>query len=595
MPIGSNDLPRWNLDSIYPAFDSHEYLHDKEILKEKIEDCAALSVTLRKQFNQLSRSFLFGVIRAFESAQDMAETLNAYTEAVYTADTRNEEALKEINALDMQCLPLKKILVEFQQTLFQHRDEIMNALELHPEYADYRFFIEESVKKATHQLLPDQEELVADLSRSGADAWARLHESMSSNLSIVWNPDTGEQKTVTALRELAFSPDRTIREKAYRTELTAWQNVERPIAACLNGIKGWSITIDKRRRWETPLHKSAFQSRIEPETLHTLVETVEESLPIFRRYLHLKAKLLGIPVLRFYDLFAPVGTKNSRTWTWEESADFIVTQFSAFDPDFGAFAKRAFDSQWIDAGGREGKVGGAYCTDFPLRGESRILCNFDGSFDSVSTVAHELGHAWHHECIKDLPRSQSQYPMTLAETASTFAETIVFEGALAAASPEERIGLIEGNLKDCCQTAVDILSRFYFEKAVFEQRERSELSPAEFCALMIESQKRTYDDSLDPEFLHPYMWAVKSHYYSAALPFYNYPYAFGQLFSLSLYAQAQKQGPDYKESYRKLLRTTGQASAESVAALTGFNIRNREFWLHGVSLIEQRVREIDSQ
>jgi oligoendopeptidase F len=290
----------------------------------------------------------------------------------------------------------------------------------------------------------------------------------------------------------------------------------------------------------------------------------------------------------------------SKRWTWAEAAEFIVRQFAGFDPEMGAFAQKAVSRSWIDAPGREGKVGGAYCTGFPLagqdgdRGEVRILCNFEGSFDSVFTLAHELGHGWHHEAIRDLSRFRTAYPMTLAETASIFAETVVFEGALSAAESDgERLSLIEGNLKDCCQVIVDILSRFYFETALFERRDRAELSPRELCELMIDAQKRTYGEGLDGDLLHPYMWAVKSHYYNSGLAFYNYPYAFGQLFSLGLYARARAEGSGFARTYRDLLRLTGQASAGEVAASAGFDIEDSAFWQGGIALIARRAEEFE--
>jgi oligoendopeptidase F len=239
---------------------------------------------------------------------------------------------------------------------------------------------------------------------------------------------------------------------------------------------------------------------------------------------------------------------------------------------------------------RDGKIGGAYCTGFPLVGVSRILCNFDGSFDSVSTLAHELGHAWHHEIIKGLSRARSGYPMTLAETASVFAETIIFEGALKEArTAEERLFLIEGNLKDCCQVIVDILSRFYFEKALFERRQKAELSAEELCTLMLDAQKKTYGTGLDR--CHPYMWAVKSHYYSAGLGFYNYPYAFGQLFSLGLFSKQGQAG--FADSYKAMLKLTGSATAEDVARSAGFDVGDAAFWRSGLEVIERRVGEME--
>jgi pepF/M3 family oligoendopeptidase len=376
--------------------------------------------------------------------------------------------------------------------------------------------------------------------------------------------------------------------------------MELPLAASLNGVKGWALTVDARRGWPSPLEKSFFQSRISAGTFEALCAAMESSLPMFRGYLKNKARALGLETLAFYDLFAPLGSKEhsgSRTgakkWSWEAATEFIVRCFDSVDSGMGNFARHAFALSWIDAQERKGKVGGAYCTDFPLTGESRILCNFEGSFDSVITVAHELGHAWHHELIKELPRTQNAYPMTLAETASIFAETIVFEAALKEAGHDERISLIEGSLKDCCQVICDILSRFYFEKEVFARRSRGELSPAEFCGIMTGAQKASYGDGLDAKLLHPYMWAVKSHYYSAALGFYNYPYAFGQIFSLALYAEYQKEKELFPGRYRDLLKVTGSASAEETAGLAGFNIEDPAFWEQGIALIAARAAEFE--
>jgi pepF/M3 family oligoendopeptidase len=597
MPNGSRTqttgLPRWDLSPIYPSFDAPEYRADRKRLAERI---AAFLALLEAPFPasgvREGAPALLALIRSYEEAVAVEENLSAYAQAVYTTDTRNGRALAEINALDEAGLPLAKGAVLFRNLLAEHRDFVCSALEADKGLEPYAFFIRESLEKAAYQMAPELEDLANDLSRSGGNAWSRLQEAVASTVQAVWDPAAGERKTVSALRDLAFNPDREIRERAYRAELEAWRSMEIPLAASLNGVKGTALTVDKRRGWKSPLAKAAFQSRLSEKALNTLIAALESALPLFCRYLKAKARCLGLKTCAFYDLFAPLGASVKR-WTWEETGTFIEDQFARFDPDMGGFARRAIDRRWIDAEGREGKVGGAYCTDFPLAGESRILCNFEGSFDSVTTVAHELGHGWHHEVIKDLGVLQSRYPMTLAETASIFAETLVFEGALSGAPADERLGLIEVNLKDCCQVIVDILSRFYFERALFERREQAELSPEELCALMIDAQKKTYGDGLDQELLHPYMWAVKSHYYSTGLGFYNYPYAFGQLFSLGLYARAKEEGPDFAGTYRELLRRTGRGSAKEVTEAAGFNIEEDGFWQKGLGVIAARAAEFE--
>jgi pepF/M3 family oligoendopeptidase len=589
--------PRWDLSSVYPSFDSPEYRRDIALLGEKTAAFLRLLETPLPSGPALAPE-LIRLLELYGEAGDLRENLAAYAEAVYTTDTRDNRALAEINAIEAAALPLGKAAVIFRNRLAEAKGPVTEALETAPVLGPYGFFLRESLEKAAYQMSPELEDLANDLARSGGDAWSRLQEALSSTVTAVWDEASGERKTVIALRDLARSPDRGVRERAYRAELEAWGSVEIPLAASLNGVKGTALTLDKRRGWKTVLQKSAFQSRISEKCLEALIGVMEDSLPLFRRYLKAKASLLGIGSCAFYDLFAPLGAA-SKEWTWDEAAGFVVRQFAGFDPDMGAFAEKAISRRWIDALGREGKIGGAYCTAFPLagrgvspRGEIRVLCNFDGSFDSVFTVAHELGHGWHHEVLKGLNRFRTAYPMTLAETASIFAETIVFEGALGAAGDEDRLSLIEGNLKDCCQVIVDILSRFYFETALFKRREQAELSPGELCALMIDAQKRTYGDALNED-LHPYMWAVKSHYYNSGLGFYNYPYAFGQLFSLGLFARARAEGSGFSRTYRELLRLTGQASAGAVAAFALFDIEDSVFWQGGAALIEKRVEEFE--
>ena len=600
MPAGTESAPEWDLSSIYPSFDSPDYRRDLGLLGEKTAAFLGLLETPLPSGSALAPA-LIRLIGVYGEAGDLRENLSAYAEAIYTADTRDSRALAEINVIEAAALPLGKAAVIFRNRLAEAKGPALEALETAPVLQPYGFFIRESLEKAAYQMDSDLEDLANDLARSGGDAWARLQEAVSSTVTAVWDESTGERRTVIALRNLAHSPDRDIRERAYRAELAAWQSMEIPLAASLNGVKGTALALDRRRGWKTAVQKSAFQSRISEKALDALISVMEGSLPLFRRYLKAKARLLGIGACAFYDLFAPVGG-SSKQWSWSEAVEFIVRQFARFDPDMGAFAQKAVSRRWIDAPGREGKIGGAYCTDFPLagrngetpRGESRILCNFDGSFDSVFTVAHELGHGWHHETLKDLSRFQTAYPMTLAETASIFAETIVFEGALDAAGDDgDRLALIEGNLKDCCQVIVDILSRFYFETALFERRDQGELSPGELCALMLDAQKRTYGDGLDGDLLHPYMWAVKSHYYNSGLAFYNYPYAFGQLFSLGLFARARAEGPGFARTWRDLLRLTGQASAGEVAASAGFALEDAAFWQGSVALIAKRVEEFE--
>ena len=596
---GSENLPLWNLDEIYPGFDSDRYAQAKARAKGIAEECIA---RYRAGIEGDTADWLAESLALNDRAGSLFATLSAYAYARYSTATRDPASMAELNGVEALQLGWKESAVLFRNALASRRDEILTLLRAPGQdarIAPYAYHVEQELFWQSKQMDPALEALADDLGRSGADAWSRLQETISSNASMVWDEAIGERKTVVQLRNLASDPDRAVRAKAYGKELEIWKSAEIPMAAALNGLKGSVNSLNARRGWATALDKSTAQARMSRASLDALIGAMEDSLPMWRRYLKAKAKLLGVPSLAFYDLFAPGAAPGAAepalpTFSWDETRAFVCEKFASFDPARGDFAARAFAGSWIDARPREGKVGGAYCTDFPDAKVPRVLCNFDGSFGALSTVAHELGHAWHAECIKDRPWALQQYPMTLAETASIFAETVIAESALAAASPAGKLALTEMHLQDSCQVIVDILSRFYFERAVHEEREKGEIPAARFCELMLDAQARTYGEGLDPNLRHPYMWAVKGHYYIPSLSFYNFPYAFGQLFGLGLYERYLHEGTSFRATYRALLASTGAASCVDVAKSAGFDIEKKDFWVSSLSVFARKTEEFEA-
>lgn len=394
------------------------------------------------------------------------------------------------------------------------------------------------------------------------------------------------------MRNLARDPDREVRRRAYEAELAAWERAALPIAAALNSIKGQVLTLNRRRGWASPLDASLFDNGIDRATLDAMMTAAREFFPDFRRYLRAKARLLGVERLAWYDLFAPVGA-SGRNWQFSDAEAFIVTQFARYSQRLGAFAARAFRERWIDAEPRAGKVGGAFC--MPLRRDkSRILVNHNSSADSVFTLAHELGHGYHNLNLAQQTMLNRDTPMTLAETASIFCETIVRNAALQDATREETLEILEAFLSGACQVVVDITARFIFETALFEQRTVRELSVSELCALMTDAQKQTYGDVLDERTLHPFMWAVKGHYYSSGFSFYNYPYMFGLLFGLGLYAEYQRAPEAFQARYDNLLASTGLASPIDLAAQLGFDLRAPAFWRASLNVIRNDIDRFEA-
>ena len=580
-------IPRWNLDSIYSSLEGEDFEADMkalktltEQLKTHISGCQDL-----RDFNAWFKTTL----DLMQTTWDTIDTLGAYAHALLTVDTSDEKAMHGLNKVDEIALDVKAVYVKVLNAFATHKESVRNLINNDESLKRYAFVIEELLEEQRHQMSEAEEALAADLNRSGTDSWSRLQQAVSSSSETIWDEETQERKTVIQLRSMAFDPDRNVREKAFNKELSIWKLHETAFAYALNGVKGTTITLDKKRGYKDPLERSVKQARITDTVLEALIGSIESYLPMFRRYLKAKAKLMGLPKLAFFDLFAPVGLTHQK-YSFDAAKEFIIENFSAFHLPLGEFAKMAFEKQWIDAESRVGKVGGAYCTSMPLRKETRVLCNFDHSFDSVSTIAHELGHAYHDKVTSELPALLRNYPMTLAETASIFSQFIIFQGALKHANTDERLSLIEGFLQDSTQVCVDILSRFYFEKDVFEKRVHGDIMADELSRMMVDAQKRSYGDALEETQLHPYMWAVKSHYYSSGLSYYNYPYAFGQLFGLGVY-QLSQDYDDFGARYDQLLHTTGMYSAPEVTAKIGCDITTEAFWKKSLDLINTYVDE----
>ncbi|MDC7237666.1 MAG: M3 family oligoendopeptidase [Sphaerochaetaceae bacterium] len=565
-------LPHWNLDEIYTGCNSDDFNFAINACRE---NCTRVKALVK------DNGAIEEVIKTWEKVLDTFETLDAYTSVLLSVETNNTDYLYALNRVSKLSLTVNNLEVIVINFLADNRTAVLNALD--NELKEYSYVIKELLEKHNHLKSQEVEAVAADLNRSGTEAFERLQEALISRTVIEYK---GEMKTVTELRNMAFSKEREIRKEAFEKEVQLLKNNEIAYAAALNGVKGSTITLDELHSYE-PLKRSLIQSRIDEKIINSLISTLEKNLPLFRKYLNKKAEMLNLDHLAFYDIFAPIG-EDVKRYEFEDAKDFILDKFYGFSKEMGDFAKKAFDNNWIDAEPRKNKVGGAYDVGFPDAGVSRILCNFDYSYNGLSTLAHELGHAYHDSVV--LPKSHllRTYPMTLAETASIFSETIVLQGALERASESEKISLIETFLQDTTQVCVDILCRFYFEREVFEKRKESELSSEEFCQIMVESQKKTYGTLSE---YHPFMWAVKGHYYSSAFSFYNYPYAFGQLFALGVFAQKQKLGDAFAPKYRRMLENTGKDSAKNVASLLDCDIESEEFWQSSIDIVATYVED----
>lgn len=582
---------RWNLDKIYSCFEAEEFTKDVEKFDKFIEDFSDLADNKQKLSCE---KFLETYVIEGEKFANIAHKLFAYCQLALSVDSKNQVALKNLEILQEKSTALAESEAKIEKWIgsLENLDEIINGSQI---LKEFKFYLVEKASKAKYILSEKEEVIIAKMQNTGSNAWSKLRDLATANLTVDIKIDGIQTKLpLTVVRNMAYDKDGEKRRKAYEAELKAYEKIEDTLAACLNGIKGEVITICKLKGYSSVMEKTLIDSRMDEETLNTMIQAIQESLPSFRKYYKAKAQLLGHENgLPFYDLFAPIGEVNMK-FTYEEAKKFIVENFNSFSKELGAYAKKAFEENWIDAEPRKGKVGGAFCFNIHAIGESRILSNFSGNFNDVITLAHELGHGYHGECLKNERALNSNYPMPIAETASTFCETIVKKAALKTAKNKEALVILERSIADSGQVIVDILSRYLFETDLFKLREEGSLSADQLKESMIKAQKEAYGDGLDENHLHPYMWLNKPHYYDADTNFYNFPYAFGLLFAKGLYAVYLEKGEAFVKEYDKLLNITGKNNIVHITNLAGIDIHSIDFWRASLKLIEQDIEKFIS-
>jgi oligoendopeptidase F len=540
------------------------------------------------------------ITNRYNALIDELRAVDAYLHAFVTTNSRDDLAQSRNSELEQHTVQLRQLRSRYTAWIGSLDVEALTARSTVAK--EHAFPLWKAARAAQHQMGEAEENLAALLSLSGGIAWNKLHGNVTSQLTVpvhfpesVRGPRSGrtEELPMSAVRGLAYDADPEVRRVAYEAEVQGWERAAVPLAAAMNGVKGEGQTLNARRGWRDSLDPSLFLNNIDRETLDAMHVACRESFPDFRRYLQAKARLLGKEQLPWWDLFAPVGGDQTRAWEWNEASRFVVDQFGTYSGKMADLAGRAVQERWIDAEARDGKRDGAFCMSV-RRDESRVLMNFKPSFGSVSTLAHELGHAYHNLNLARRTPLQRETPMALAETASIFCQTIVANAALEELPGAERLTILEGELQSNTQVVVDIHSRFLVEQRVFERRRQRELAVRELNELMLQAQRETYGDGLDSGTLHRYMWAMKPHYYYATRPYYNWPYTFGQLFGFGLYARYQEDPEAFRAGYDELLSRTGMDSAADLAARFGIDIRSVDFWRSSLDVCREQIREFES-
>lgn len=572
----------WDLTVFYKDFDDPEFKDDLARLPKEIDAfTAAIAAPAEDEVEKL-----VSLVHQEEALSNLFERLSLMIELTLSVDANNKAANAAMAPLMRAVMGSSLASNAFSRYLasLENLDAIINADD---ELKARAFALREAAEDAKHQLPEALEKPVLKMQLSGGEAFSQLRDKLDATLLVDYD---GKQIPLSAVRALAYDGDADTRRRAYEAELASYKKIELPMSFCLNNLKAEGETMAALKGYKGVLDMALAHSRMDEKTLEAMWTAIREALPELREYFKAKGRLLGHENgLPFYDLFAPVG-QSTRTYTVEEARALLLDLFGKFCPEMGEMMRTAFDEGWIDMYPREGKSGGAFCSGYYAKNISRVMTNFAGSASDVSTLAHELGHAFNNRMLHHKPIMMTETPMPLAETASTFNETLLISQLLKTATPEEELTLLDSCLTEQTQTMVDIYSRFLFEQKVVAAQADHALDVDELKETMLWAQEQSYGDGLDPEYRHPYMWACKSHYYSTGVHFYNFPYAFGGLFARGLYARYEKEREAFVPVYCDLLSRFGSDTIANVTASVGIDVTTPDFWREAVESVLVQVR-----
>jgi pepF/M3 family oligoendopeptidase len=585
-------MMRWSLTDYYASFEAEEFSSDLAAMESMIARIENMELPVNSSQSIATRAEITEqTIKTQTELSKIVSRLMSFCSLTLSVETDNHLALSYQQKIQHSLSRITAPSVRFQSWLIEP-DDLEELLEHSPYLSSIEFSLREMKKMHRFLLSEKEENIIKRLSLTGSNAWSRMKGYIESQHMVELELDDGTKEfPLPVIRNFAYDASTRTRKAAYEAELESYESIAFPANSALNAIKGEVLQIVELKGYDSVLDMTLINARMKKKTLDIMLSTIREYLPQFQSYLKHKAKLLGHSGnLPFYDLFAPLG-KIDKKYTFDEAREFIVRNFAKFSQKLADFADQAFAGNWIDAEPRKGKRGGAFCSTCHAIGQSRILTNFSGSLGSLTTLAHELGHAYHGYCLKNELPQNTHYSMPVAETASIFAETIIKDAITKTATGAARLAILETKLMEATQVIVDIYSRFLFETWFIEERKNGDVRLEQTKYLMLKAQKEAYGDGLDHDFLHPYMWLCKPHYYYAGSNFYNFPYAFGHLFAAGLYAIYLNDGNSFVNKYDQILRETGRNTITGVAGFAGIEINHKDFWQKSLNLIAQEIAE----
>jgi len=590
--------PTWDLTSFFPAFESPETKAYLATLDADLGSLLADAESLADLSSGTRDAWVRVVLRYEDTLARFGHAMS-YVTCLASAAAEDERYALAEGELGVLRSKLEKVAGELRRVLGSVSDEEMNAFTADARLVEATHFLSQLRVEAKKRMPAALEALASDLGNDGIFGWGRLYDTVSAKLTFELVRPDGTRETVPMAqrRSLMADPDRRVREAAFAGGNRAWESMSDVTSAALNRISGTRLSLYSRRGVEHFLDVALHDAGISRKTLDAMNAAVEKGRPLARRGLLTKAKAMKLPAIAWYDLEAPLPLPETERIPWEKGISLVKKAFGSAYPGLLAFFEHSIEKRWIEAEARPGKRPGAYCTGSDVTNEPRVYMTYQGALGDVSTLAHEMGHAFHHHVLADTRVLARQYPMTLAETASTFAENVLSDGLLSeeGISDATRAQLLGEVAGDAAAFLLDVPMRFLFETRFYEERTRGEVPASRLSALMVAAQREVFGDALVQGGEDPQFWASKLHFFIPDLSFYNFPYTFGFLLSRGLYARFREEGPSFLPRYEAFLRSTGGALAHEVAkASIGEDLESESFWSRAIATLEAPIAELET-
>lgn len=578
----------WDLDIFFKGgSSSNEFLTFLDEINEEVKELDRLVSNINAEGND--ESSLIQAFDLYKNTNMKSSQASAFIGCLEAQNAQDKKAgLLRIKQMKIVA-SLKMVLSKLDEKLIQLDDAFFKKILEKEPLNELKFVLNERREKAKEKLSVKEESLITHLAMDGFEGWSQMYDTIVGSMTI---PYKGEKLSVGQAANKFSGPDERARKELFTAWEQAWEEKSDLFARTLNHLAGFRLSVNEKRGWDDILKEPLEIGRMKKETLESMWNVIADHKEPLVRFLKRKAELLDLDELSWADLDAPLAvTAESKVMDYQEGADFIIQQFAKFGSQLANFTQKAFEDSWIEAEDRPGKRPGGFCTGFPLNKQSRIFMTYSGTPSNVSTLAHELGHAFHSYAMRDIHPLNRSYAMNVAETASTFAEMVVADAAVKeAANEEEKLVLLEDKIQRSVALLMNIHARYLFETRFYDERKQGYVSAERLNELMVDAQKEAYGDALSD--YNPTFWASKLHFYITGVPFYNFPYTFGYLFSLGIYANALKEPEGFEEKYIALLKDTGSMKVEDLAEKhLGVDLKTRDFWEEAVNACMEDVEE----